>query len=169
MTTIGGRVQSSHMQSAVWLTPLNLLTALGRFDLDPCAAPHPRPWATADRHITLPEDGLAVTWSGRVWLNPPYGREARVWLAKLAEHGNGIAITFARTDTRWFRETVWLRATAALFMFGRVTFHYGDGRPAADNGGAPSVLVAYGAANATALVQSGIPGTIVNLRQDADG
>ena len=50
--------------STIWLTPPKLLAFLGEFDLDPCAAPSPRPWPTAKRHIELPDDGLAAEWGG---------------------------------------------------------------------------------------------------------
>ena len=56
-------------RTTTWLTP----RSLGRFDLDPCAAPG---WPTADEHYILPTDGLREPWTGRVWLNPPYGAEA---------------------------------------------------------------------------------------------
>ena len=81
--------QSPRMGTATWLTPPEILDSLGAFDLDPCAAPSPRPWATAARHIELPECGLAADWSGRIWLNPPFGREDAAWLRKLAAHGDG--------------------------------------------------------------------------------
>lgn len=109
-----GRHQSSRMISDVWLTPPAILAALGPFDLDPCAAPEPRPWPTADRHISLPENGLLTPWSGRVWLNPPYSREARQWIARLAEHGTGTALVFARTEAAWFVRHVWAHASALL-------------------------------------------------------
>lgn len=99
--------QSARMGSDVWLTPPEIIQALGPFDLDPCAAPEPRPWPTATRHISLPEDGLSVDWTGRVWCNPPFGRVAAAWLRKLSEHGNGIALIPARTETAMFYETVW--------------------------------------------------------------
>lgn len=53
-----------------WLTPPEILRALGEFDLDPCA-PVVRPWETAARHYTVQDDGLALPWEGRVWCNPP--------------------------------------------------------------------------------------------------
>lgn len=160
MTTIGGR-QSSRMQSDVWLTPPGILGALGEFDLDPCAAPEPRPWATARSHYALPQDGLALPWLGRVWLNPPYSRQAALWLRRLAEHGTGTALIFARTETSWFVETVWRQATAALFLHGRINFHHHSGERAEWNGGAPSVLVAYGNSDAQVLAGCGLPGTFV--------
>lgn len=52
--------------SQTWLTPKWILEPLGAFDLDPCAAPSPRPWDTAANHIELPTDGLASGWAGRV-------------------------------------------------------------------------------------------------------
>jgi hypothetical protein len=70
-----------------WLTDRAILQSLGKFDLDPCAAPDPRPWDTADRHIALPEDGLSIDWTGRVWLNPPYHRDLiGAWMEKMANH-----------------------------------------------------------------------------------
>lgn len=160
MTMTMGGPQSSRMRSDVWLTPPHILAALGSFDLDPCAAPQPRPWATAARHICLPDDGLSAEWAGRVWLNPPYSREARTWIARLATHGHGTALVFARTETGWFVEHVWRRASGLLFLHGRVRFCRLDGRPA-DNAGAPSVLVAYGPADATVLAGCGLDGTYV--------
>lgn len=44
-----------------WLTPPEILRALGEFDLDPCA-PVVRPWETAARHYTVADDGLALPW-----------------------------------------------------------------------------------------------------------
>lgn len=108
----------------VWLTPPAIKLPLGEFDLDPCAAPG---WPTAIEMWMPPRDGLAHGWSGRVWLNPPYGRETGKWLAKLAAHGNGIALVFARTETRMFAEHVWPRAQGVLFLRGRPHFHLPDG------------------------------------------
>lgn len=147
--------QSARMKNDEWLTPPELLAALGRFDLDPCA-PIERPWDTAARHYTVKDDGLSKEWVGRVWCNPPFGREAVKWLRRLAEHANGIALIPARTETAMFYECVWGVADAVLFMKGRPHFHFVDGKRAAFNSGAPICLVAYGAANAVALAQSGL-------------
>lgn len=146
-----------------WLTPPAVLRALGDFDLDPCAAPSPRPWPTALAHVELPTDGLAIEWRGRVWCNPPYGAEARRWLDKLADHGNGIALIFARVDTEAFHECVWERAHGLLFLRGRLTFCDRRGVPAKANSGAASVLVAYGADNARVLAHCGLSGHYVPL------
>lgn len=124
-----------------WLTPPSIVKALGPFDLDPCS-PVNRPWDTAAKHYTKEQDGLAQPWEGRVWLNPPYGRETFKWLERLAYHGSGIALIFARTETKGFHEQVWNRADAVFFFKGRLRFHKVDG----SQGGpanAPSCLVAY--------------------------
>ncbi len=142
-----------------WLTPPAILDALRPFDLDPCA-PVNRPWDTAEHHYTIEDDGLSLPWEGRVWLNPPYGNETGKWLARLADHGNGIALIYARTETKTFFDHVWSRADALLFLEGRLTFHRPDGS-IGPNPGAASVLVAYGAANVWALSESNLPGAIV--------
>jgi len=166
MTGAMGSHQSARAETTTWLTPPNIVEALGAFDLDPCAAPSPRPWSTAARHIELPEDGLAAEWSGRVWLNPPYSFEAWNWLSKLADHGKGTALIFARTETAGFVSEVWGKATALLFLHGRLYFHRPDGTRAAANSGAPSVLVAYGREDADALKASPLSGTYVQLKDD---
>ncbi len=161
MTGIGSH-HSARADSNAWLTPPGIIQALGTFDLDPCAAPDLRPWDTAAVHIAPPEDGLSWPWYGRVWLNPPYSDIER-WLGKLADHGQGTAIVFARTETRWFVEHVWERATAVLFLHGRLHFHLPDGSRAAGNAGGPSCLVAYGRSDAVALAGAGLAGTFVPL------
>lgn len=147
--------QSAKMKNDEWLTPPEILAALGAFDLDPCA-PVVRPWDTAVIHYTKQDDGLSKNWAGRTWMNPPFGREAVKWMRKLRDHGNGIALIPARTETAMFYETVWGCADAILFMRGRPHFHFVDGRRARSNSGAPICLVAYGLANMVALMTSGL-------------
>ncbi len=160
-----------------WLTPRHVLAALGPFDLDPCAAPEPRPWPTAKYHWARAKmDGLVTSWRShsvhaqanpRVWLNPPYGSATGPWVEKLADHGNGIALVFARTDTKFWHQTVVARATAILFLDGRLTFCYPDGKPGRANSGGPSALIAFGIRNAACLYHAQkkkLPGHFVRLR-----
>lgn len=140
-----------------WLTPLALIEKLGAFDLDPAGAPgHP----TANEVWTPEEigDGLSLPWSGRVWLNPPYGREMRAWVEHLAQHGDGVAIIPARTDTALFQECVFGVASAINFMKGRVRFETPTGQ-VTDPAAFPTCLVAYGAGNAGCL--SAVPGAVL--------
>jgi hypothetical protein len=162
---MGGH-QSADAGTHTWLTPPRLLQALGVFDLDPCAAPAPRPWNTAKVHYTAPhQDGLQLDWFGRVWLNPPYGNEAMSWLSRLSRHGRGTALIFARTETEAFSEYVFGRADALFFLRGRLFFHYPDGRQAPHNAGAPSVLCAYGPDDAEILHDAGLAGHFIGLKR----
>lgn len=163
MKSLSGH-QSARMKSDVWLTPPEILSTLGTFDLDPCS-PAERPWPTALHHISLPTCGLRAEWSGRVWMNPPFGAEATLWMRKLAAHGNGIALIPARTETAMFCESVWGRADAVCFLRGRPHFHTADGVRAPFNSGAPICLVAYGEANAAVLDQCGL-GTVVRWSKE---
>ena len=156
---------SNEGETNVWLTPRFVLAALGPFDLDPCAAPEPRPWPTAAKHITEPQDGLAVEWSGRVWCNPPYGPHTSTWLERLAIHGRGTALIFARTETETWQRHIFPKAHAILFLSPRVKFHRPDGiLPKSGGPGAPSALIAYGADDAEQLRTSGLTGAFLALR-----
>ena len=159
-----GSHQSAVMKNDEWLTPPELHGNLGNFDLDPCA-PINRPWPTASQHFTTNDNGLIKPWVGRVWMNPPYGRGAAAWLDRLAEHGNGIALIFARTETDMFFRHVWEKADAVLFLRGRLHFHYVTGKRAKANAGAPSCLIAYGQENASILNDCGLSGQMVNLKE----
>lgn len=132
-----------------WLTPPFILDALGGFDLDPCA-PISRPWDTAAKHYTEKDNGLLQNWEGRVWCNPPYGRETFQWLQRLASHGNGTALIFARTETAGFHDEIWAKADAVFFFKGRLSFHHIDGRKGG-SANAASCLVAYGFNNLAAI------------------
>lgn len=150
-----------------WLTPPEILRALGPFDLDP-AAPIIRPWDMAARHYTKRDDGMAQPWEGRVWLNPPYGRDTFRWLARLAAHdGGGLALIFARTETVGFHEQIWAKAHTIFFFRGRLRFHHVTG----ERGGtanAPSCLVSYSKADTATLqqahAQGRLAGALINLR-----
>ena len=144
-----------------WLTPPELVKKLGEFDLDPCS-PLNAPFVHAKTNLTTEDDGLKKEWFGRVFLNPPYGKYLHLWLEKLKNHGNGIAVVFARTETKCFFENVWDSADALLFVKGRIRFYRVSGE-LGGTPGSPSVFVAYGKANAVALKTSGIEGRYLEL------
>lgn len=145
-----------------WLTPPHIIESLGEFDLDPCV-PKDMPWNTAKEMNSLPTCGLSLDWSGkRVWLNPPYGRETFKWLDKLSETKSGVALIFARTETKGFHKTVWEKAHSILFLEGRLKFHKPCGE-AGNSANAPSCLISYSEDDTEALRSSGIKGKLVLL------
>lgn len=148
-----------------WQTPVELVRALGTFDLDPCANTD-APERVALSGLTIADDGLSRHWSGRVFMNPPYGgpQGAKVWMGKLGEHGNGIALVPPRVGAKWFHDVVLSTADAVFFMRGRVSFIDPMSGKAVKGNNADSILVAYGAENVVALENCGLPGKLWKLR-----
>lgn len=109
----------------LWETPLeffNELDAEFGFDLDACALPNN---AKCTRYYTPSDDGLSQTWGGRVWCNPPYGREIGKWVRKAWESSlDGATVVMllpARTDTRWFHDYIYGKSEIR-FIKGRLKF-----------------------------------------------
>ncbi len=80
----------------------------------------------------------------------------------MADHGNGIMLIPAATETEAFFEHVWKRADAVCFVRGRPHFHYLDGTRAKANCGCSIALVAYGMTNLVKLEESGL-GMVVRI------
>jgi phage N-6-adenine-methyltransferase len=125
-----------------WGTPRALFEDLdakhGPFDLDPCATGEN---AKCARFFTRAEDGLAQEWTGRVFVNPPYGRDAAAWMRKAFESAQTTAelvvcLVPARTDTRWWHE--YAEQGAVQFLPGRVKFE-----GAASGAPFPSAVVVF--------------------------
>lgn len=159
-----GSHQSQKSITDEWFTPPEIISELGPFDLDVCSSLS-RPWDTAKRHYTKEDDGLKLPWQGRVWCNPPYGQQTGKWLKKMHESGvDGIAMIFARTETKMFFEYVWNKANAILFVEGRIHFYNIKGERAMGNSGGPSCLVSYGRYCSELLSYCSIKGKYIRLR-----
>lgn len=154
--------ERSEKTTVEWLTPPDLVKKLGEFDLDPCT-PINSPFIHAKTNFTVIDDGLTKSWFGRVYMNPPYGKGMETWIEKLKNHGNGIVLIFARTETKCFFNHIWYDANAILFVKGRIKFYNIDGEQKGTPG-APSVFIAYGKENAMALKNSGIEGKYLDLK-----
>lgn len=114
---IGGIVKSNE-----WYTPPEVFEKLNTtFDLDVSAPKGGVPWIPAKNHFHIELDGLKQQWNGFVWCNPPYGKETANWLKKFVEHRNGIALVFARTDTKWFHEYA-IKSDILCFIKSRIAF-----------------------------------------------
>jgi site-specific DNA-methyltransferase (adenine-specific) len=117
----------------------NQLNETYHFTLDPCAS---KDNAKCERYYTKEQDGLKQKWEGRVFCNPPYGREIGKWIKKgFDEVGGGnceIAVFLipSRTDTKYFHEYV-MRAKEIYFVKSRLKF---DGKNSAPF---PSCIVVF--------------------------
>jgi phage N-6-adenine-methyltransferase len=133
-----------------WQTPRVLLARLygvfGAFDLDPCSPVASRSRAPVKARVryTVQDDGLVLPWFGRVFVNPPYGRELPLWVAKAArevQQGRAavaVMLMPARTDTAYWHTYV---ADTACIFFLRGRLRFSDGEQAAPF---PSALVVWG-------------------------
>jgi phage N-6-adenine-methyltransferase len=127
--------------SAEWATPSALFTTLNaefRFDLDVCATPA---LAKCARFFTPDLDGLRQPWTGRCWMNPPYGRTIRRWVEK-AQHASRagtvvVGLLPARVDTAWWWD--YCVGHEIRFLKGRLRF--GQATHAAPF---PSAVVVFG-------------------------
>jgi hypothetical protein len=110
-----------------WFTPPDFFDRLGMtFDLDPCAGRDAeeialRSSVPATVSYTLSDDGLARPWRGRAFVNPPYGDAMIPFLHRLAEHGDGVALVFARTETKAMQDAM-RKADLTVFMRDRLYF-----------------------------------------------
>jgi hypothetical protein len=153
--------QSTIGKNDEWLTPPEIIEALGVFDLDPCA-PIASPFTTAKNVFTIKDDGLSKEWTGRVWLNPPFNRYIREqWMKRMAEHGNGIMLIPAALETENAYKYVWGKCAGIMFLKGRPHFHYVNGRRACANSGCTICLVAYGSENLNAMIISDLGKVVI--------
>jgi phage N-6-adenine-methyltransferase len=108
----------------LWSTPQDLFDELNAefgFTFDVCALPEN---AKCTAFYTPADDGLAQPWSGVCWMNPPYGREIGLWLAKATEAVRSgatvVALVPSRTGTRWWRQ--FTSNAEVRFLPGRLRF-----------------------------------------------
>jgi len=139
-------------QNYDWYTPPEIFEKLAlTFDLDPCSPGIDECHVPTQHAYVLPQNGLVEPWFGLVWCNPPYGRETSKWIDRCRQHGNAIALVFARTGTKWFQTTA--QSTSAIcFIKSRVKFiNQQTMRPAA-SAGADSMLMCWGEVAKTAIL-----------------
>ena len=146
-----------------WYTPKYIFDGLNtQFDLDPCSPGKDKCLTPADTHYTLPmNDGLIDPWFGLVFCNPPYGRHISNWMNRCAAHNNSIALTFARTSTKWF-QAIAPTLSGICFINKRLKFVSGKTGLEGDSAGADSVLLSWGDEALDVLIKSNL-GFVVKL------
>jgi site-specific DNA-methyltransferase (adenine-specific) len=109
-----------------WPTPVDYFATLHDefgFTVDACAhadnAKLPRYWSEYD-------EGLMQSWAGeRVYMNPPYGRQLPLWVAKAWNEQNAaaliVALIPARVDTSYWHNYIFGHAEIR-FLRGRLRF-----------------------------------------------
>jgi phage N-6-adenine-methyltransferase len=110
-----------------WATPQWLFdkyNAEYQFTLDACALPEN---AKVESYFSPEQDGLSQEWGGRIWMNPPYGREIGKWVKKAQEEAEKgaecvVCLLPSRTDTRWFHDFCLPFAKSITFLKGRLKF-----------------------------------------------
>lgn len=128
-------------QGDEWTTPQRFFESLDEkfhFTLDPCATSKN---AKCQRYFTKAEDGLKQKWTGRVFMNPPYGRQISKWVKKAFTEARAnaelvVCLLPARTDTSWWHD--FCLQGEILFVRGRLRF--GEAKNSAPF---PSALVGF--------------------------
>lgn len=118
-----------------WETPQHLFDRLNNvhnFTLDAAATPNN---AKVSNYYTEEDNALDKDWQGRVFVNPPYGREIKQWVKKahdesLKKHNECVVMIIpARTDTSYWHDYIFHKANID-FLRGRLKFEV-DGKPKA--------------------------------------
>ena len=114
-----------------WETPQDIFDRFNNvfhFTLDPCADSKN---AKCDLYFTKEDDGLAHEWYGKVWLNPPYGKEIPKFVKKLVhEYESGkveeaiLLVSAGTTSNKWF---AMLWPYVLCFTDHRIQFYTVDG------------------------------------------
>lgn len=119
---------------------------MGGIDLDPCSNSHENPAVPAKILYTEEEDGLRQHWSGKVYMNPPWGRGIQAWTRKIIYHyesghvEQAVLALPASTETQWFRP---LYNYVVCFAKGRCFFIDGDTGEVPEKGGPTPVAYVY--------------------------
>ena len=113
-------------KSDEWETPPEMFAELDKefhFATDVAALPDN---AKCDHFYTPGEDGLAQTWQGICWMNPPYGLALRQWVKKAKESAEAgatvVCLLPVRSDTQWWHDYV-LPVAEVRYIRGRMKFN----------------------------------------------
>lgn len=158
-TTDGfGHEKPNEGETNDWITPRWIIEAFdsicpGFFFLDPCASVT-QPWPCARKAYTVEQDGLKQPWwGGHVYCNPPYGPHTAKWVRQLVKYGDGIALIFARVETKLWQDDIFPTADGFLFPRSRIQFSRPDGTTPKSSSGAPSAFIAWGQECREALIE----------------
>jgi hypothetical protein len=127
-----------------WFTPQSFFKLInGEFDLDPCSVSY-RPFNIAKNTVEHDKGGcgLLLDWKncGRMFINPPYGKEIIPFLDKfLKEKPSGIVLIFARMGNKQIQKLI-SEGCYAFIMRRRIKFIAKNG-DISGNAGTDSMLL----------------------------
>ena len=130
-----------------WETPQELFDELNEkhnFTLDAAATDKN---AKLPNYYTIEDDALKQRWEGRVFVNPPYGREIKHWVEKaykesLEPYNECVVMVIpSRTDTIYWHDYIFGKAKEIDFLRGRLKFEV-DG-VASQPAPFPSAIIVY--------------------------
>ena len=112
-----------------WCTPTDFFDNLNKrfnFTLDPCCT---KKSALCKNFYTEKENWLLQDWSWRIFCNPPYWREIKMWIKKASEEIKKdyceiiILLIPARTDTIYFHDYIYKKNNVTIdFIKWRLKF-----------------------------------------------
>ena len=130
-----------------WETPQDFFDELHekhKFTLDAASTDEN---AKLDNYYTVEDNALEQEWRGRVFVNPPYGREIKHWVEKaykesLEPYNECVVMLIpARTDTIYWHDYIFGKAKEIDFLKGRLKFEI-NGK-AEGTAPFPSALITY--------------------------
>ena len=124
-----------------WYTPAKYIDlareVMGGIDCDPATSEIANQTVKAKTIFTVEDDGLAQTWRGRVWMNPPYAQPLMSAFAEAVsakfesgEIEQACILVNNATETQWFQRMVSV-ANAVCFPKSRIKFLDSQGKPGA--------------------------------------
>lgn len=128
----GSHVGKNGHDNNEWYTPSKYIElareVMGGIDLDPCSSEVAQQIVKAKTYYTIEDDGLQYEWTGRVWMNPPYGKDViHLFVTELLEEYRAGHIDQAcvlvnnATDTSWGQQLI-ASSAAVCFIRGRIKF-----------------------------------------------
>ena len=122
-----------------WYTPSKYIELarelMGGIDTDPASSEIANQTVKASQFFTESDNGLAQTWKGNVWMNPPYAQPLMSDFAQAVtdkyetgEINQACILVNNATETRWF-QTMMGSASAVCFPATRIKFLDPTGKP----------------------------------------
>ena len=102
--------------------------------------------AKCSAFYTIKDDALGKQWDRDFYMNPPYSKVKQfvryAYEQHLKHNVNGLVLTYAKTDTKWFHQYIQGKAEVH-FIEGRIKFMDYYGRPTLHPAPYPSMWIVW--------------------------